>query len=180
MVVAPMKDIAFADGQIRFRVPASWVEGKEKDGSGAFFDESREAGTLRLKLMTFTSDDDLAGHIAFDELENAIERAVVLCKGTRIEAKHLPASMDPEPGQKLEALPNGNALRSHREEAVANGERTLFHVWLLASIDPPHRMRLAVFSFTVTATDANDLDARRTVAAIEREIREAQFAHQIS
>jgi hypothetical protein len=158
MPAAPMKEVTFADGQIRFRIPADWIEGKEKDGSGAFYDDGRQAGTLRLKLMTFTSDDNLTGHIAFDELE----------------------AMEPEPGQKLEALPNGNALRSHREETLANGERTLFHVWLLASIDPPHRMRLAVFSFTIANTDENALEARRTVAALEREIKAAQFSHQIS
>jgi hypothetical protein len=41
-------------------------------------------------------------------------------------------------------------------------------------------MRLAVFSFTIANTDENALEARRTVAALEREIKAAQFAHQIS
>jgi len=153
-----LKDVAFGDGLLRFRIPAGWIEGQESDGSGAFYDESLDGGTLRLKVMTFTSEEDLTGHVALEELE----------------------AMQPEPGQKLELLPNGNALRSHREESEANGERTVFHIWLLASIDAPHQMRLAVFSFTSLATEANALATRRLVLTLDREIRQALFVHQIS
>lgn len=152
-----MKSVSFGDGQLRFRIPAGWVEDREADGSVAFYDAETQDGTLRLKLMTFTAEEVLAPHVALHELE----------------------ALSPEPGQSLEALPNGNALRAHREQGEAEGERTTLHVWLLASVDPPHRMRLAVFSYTVRAAAADELATRRLVAALQQEIREARFAHQV-
>jgi hypothetical protein len=151
-----LKEVAFGDGQLRFRLPASWVESTDDDGSAAFYDEKLDQGTLRVKLMTFTTEDDLTGHKAVEELE----------------------AIEAEPGQTLEALPNGNALRFHREKSQTVGANTTFHVWLLASIDGAHRMRLAVFSFTVADPEAESLPG--VMATLDREIRAAHFAHQIS
>ena len=148
-----LKDVVLADGQLRFRAPADWVQTQEPDGGAAFYDEKQDEGTLRVKLMTFTTGDDLSGHSALEELRG-------------IEA---------EPDQTLEGLPNGNALRFHRESADGSGERTSFLVWLLASIDPPHRMRLAVFSFTSRSPGAGAL-----VSTLTEEIRRATFGHQLS
>jgi hypothetical protein len=151
-----LDNVSVDGGQLRFRVPAGWKQSVERDGGAAFYDREQDGGTLRVKVMTFTSEDDLSGHRALDELE----------------------AMEAEPGQTLEALPSGNALRSHRERAEAGDERTLLHVWLLAGIDPPHRMRLAVFSLTIPELDADR--ARTIVATLEEEIRQARFAHQVS
>lgn len=149
-----LRDVDFADGQLRFRVPAGWAESKEDDGGMAYYDQTLDQGTLRVKVMTFTTGDDLSGHRALEEM----------------------GAIEAEPGQTLEALPNGNALRFHREEAEGGGERTAFHVWLLASLDPPHRMRLAVFSFTVRARE----EAQAVIGVLDEEIRQARFAHQMS
>jgi hypothetical protein len=151
-----LKDVAFADGQLRFRIPSSWVQSQEEDGGGVYYDEKLDQGTLRVKVMTFTTEDDLTGHRALDEM----------------------GVLEAEPGQTLEALANGNAVRFHREETEASGERTAFHVWLLASLDPPHRMRLAVFSFTVRAREAEEATA--LLGVLDTEIRQARFAHQVS
>jgi hypothetical protein len=148
------KEIVFAEGQLRFEVPADWVETREADGGGAFYDPARPGGTLRVKAMTFTTEEDLSQVTALGQLED----------------------MEAEPGQTLEALPNGNALRAHREMTDASGEANVLHVWLLASIDPPHRMRLAVFSFTVPKHD----EAAEVIATLGHEIRQARFAHQVS
>jgi len=151
-----LKDVAFSDGQLRFRIPAGWAETKEDDGGVAYYDEKDDQGTLRVKVMTFTTEDDLTGHKAIDEM----------------------GVLEAEPGQSLESLPNGNALRFHREETEASGESTAFHVWLLASLDPPHRMRLAVFSYTVRARESEA--AGGVLGALDREIRTARFKHQVS
>jgi len=147
-----LRNIILADGQLRFRVPADWAETREADGGAAFYDEKMDEGTLRVKVMTFTTGDDLSGHSALEELR----------------------AIEAEPEQRLEGLPNGNALRFHRESADASGARTSIHVWLLAGIDPPHRMRLAVFSFTARA------EVAALVEMLDEEIRQAAFAHQIS
>lgn len=148
--------VSISDGLLRFRVPAGWSETLESDGSAAFYDQAADEGTLRVKVMTFDTDDDLTGHRAVDEL----------------------AAMEAEPGQSLESLPGGNAVRAHREQAETNGGRTTFLVWLLASVDPPHRLRLAVFSFTIPAEREEEL--RPFIEVFEREVRSARFAHQLS
>jgi hypothetical protein len=158
MTAPRMKDVTYQDGQLYFRLPDGWESTEEADGTRAFYDESADGGTLRLKLMTFTAQADLSLPVAFRELQ----------------------SMQPEPGQTVEALPDGNALRCHREETVVAGEATVLHIWLLASVDPPHRMHLAVFSLTMLADHAEGLPARRMVATLDREIRGARFAHQLS
>jgi predicted PhzF superfamily epimerase YddE/YHI9 len=147
-----LRSIELADQQLRLRVPADWVETKEEDGGTAFYDEKQDQGTLRVKVMTFTTEDDLSGHSALGEL----------------------GAIEAEPDQTLEALPNGNAVRFHRETADGSGARTSFFVWLLASIDPPHRMRLAVFSFTARG------EAGSVVQALAAEVRAATFSHQVS
>lgn len=151
-----LKDIVLGDGQLRFRVPASWNQTLEKDGSSAFYDEAIDHGTLRVKVMTFDTGEDLTGRTARQQLED----------------------MEPEPAQTLEALSNGNALRVHRESADDGGQPTDFHVWLLAAVDPPHRVRLAVFTFTVLTSDGQA--AAAAVSLLDAEIRTARFAHQVS
>jgi hypothetical protein len=150
----PLKDVTHGDGQLQFRIPAHWVATEEADGTGAFHDRTDPAGTLRVKLMTFTAEQDLSAPVAYRELQ----------------------AMQPAPGQTLESLPGGNALRSHREEGVVDGEPTIFHVWMLSSVFPPHRMRLAVFSYTELASRADP----GLVATLDREIRRARFGHQMS
>jgi hypothetical protein len=151
-----LRDVVFAGGQLRFRVPTDWKESPEEDGSAAFHDESADGGTLRAKVITFTTEEDLSGRTALMQLED----------------------MEPAPGQTLEELPNGNAVRAHEESGDGDGDATELRIWLLASVDPPHRLHLAIFSFTVLTKDAAAAEA--TIALLDREIRAARFAHQIS
>lgn len=160
MTTAPheMKEVGFGDGLLRFRVPAAWADEIEADGTAAFYDPGLEAGTLRVKVLTFTAEEELSSGVALREL----------------------GALEPAAGQTLEALPNGNALRIHREENSDPGEPTVFHVWMVASIDPPHYMRLAVFSFAILARDADTPETRRLLVELDREVRRARFAHQVS
>src|SRR5689334_1846502 len=129
-----LREVEIERGALRFRVPAAWAGSKEEDGTDAFYEGEGEEGILRVKLMTFTSPDVLTPPVAMSELE----------------------AMEKQAGQTIEALPNGNALRVHSEKLEADEEQTTLHVWMLASIEPPHRMRLAVFSFAVLAGDLDD------------------------
>jgi hypothetical protein len=153
-----LREVDVEHGLLHFRVPHAWAARPENDGTAAFYAGDGADGVLRVKVMTFTSPDRLAPRVALAELD----------------------AMAPEPGQSLEPLPNGNALRAHREELTSGGDRTTLHVWMLAGVDPPHRMRLAVFSFAVLEGGVDELTARRTVATLDREIRHARFAHQIA
>jgi hypothetical protein len=150
-----MKDVESPDGQVRFRIPDHWQITVESDGTPAFHDDH---GTLRLKLMTFTAEENLGAGAAHREL----------------------AAMQPEPGQRVDALPDGNALRSHSELTDVQGEATSLHVWLLASVDPPRKLKVAVFTLSLPADHAQALEGKRVVAAVDGEIRRARFSHQLS
>src|SRR3954452_11880140 len=147
------KEITSPDGALAFRVPAHCREGQEADGTRPFHDPGADTGVLRVKLFPFTSEQRVTSGVARQQL----------------------ASMDPAPGQRIEALPSGAIMRSHREEAEAAGERTVIHLWLLAKEDPPHRLRLAVFSLSLPAAGAVDLGTRRVVKDLDREVRAAHI-----
>jgi hypothetical protein len=150
---AALKEVTSPDGALAFRVPAHWREEAETDGTRTFFDAGADTGVLRVKLFTFTSEQQVGPGVARQQLE----------------------AMDPAPGQKLEMLPTGAALRTHREEADGPGDRSVMHLWLLAREDPPHRLRLAVFSLSVPATRSLDLDTRRVIQSLDREVRAAHI-----
>jgi hypothetical protein len=147
------RQIGPAEGGLAFRVPAHWTESEEPDGTRSFHDATADTGVLRVKLFTFTSADRVVPGVARREL----------------------AAMDPVPGQRLEMLPSGAALRTHREEGESGGERTIMHLWLLAREDPPHRLQLAVFSLSLPGTRALDLEARRVVRDVDQEVRAAHI-----
>jgi hypothetical protein len=149
----PFKTIASPDGVLAFRVPAHWQEAEEPDGTRKFFDAASDTGVLRVRLFTFTSEQRVEPGVARQQL----------------------ASMDPAPSQRLETLPTGAALRTQREETEGEGGRTIVHLWILAREDPPHRLRLAVFSLSVPETRALDLDSRRVVRAVDHEVRTARI-----
>ena len=155
-LMSAFKEVLAGDRLLRFRIPAAWTEDVESDGGAAYFDERADAGTLRVKVMTFTAEDEVAGDAA-------------------VAAREL-AALEPMPDQTVETLGNGNALRVHRETS----DSTVFQVWMLASMDPPHRMRLAVFSFATVAARAESAETMRVVEMLDREIRAARFAHQWS
>ncbi len=145
------KNVAYDGGALRFRIPADWQEGREHDGEAAFYPPG--GGALRVKVLTFTSEEEIPPEAALAELEG----------------------MEAAPGQTLETLPSGNALRAHRDSL---GDGTELHVWILASVDPPNRMHLAIFSYTTKTEDVASLTTRQLVAAIGREVRAASFSHE--
>jgi len=149
----PFKEIASPDGVLAFRIPAHWEEGEEPDGTRKFYDAGADTGVLRVRLFTFTSEQRVSPGVARQQL----------------------AAMDPAPNHRLEMLPTGAALRTQREESEADGQRTIVHLWILAREDPPHRLRLAVFSLSIPQTRALDLESRRVVRAVDQEVRAARI-----
>lgn len=147
------RGVTLPDGVLSFRVPAQWREAEEPDGTRVYFDVGADTGVLRVKLFTFTSEQQVGPHEARRQLE----------------------IMDPVPGQRLEDLPTGAFLRTQREESEAGGERTVMHLWLLARADSAHRLRLAVFSLSLPAARASELEARRVIRELDREVRAAHI-----
>jgi hypothetical protein len=141
----PPKEGTDLERVVTFRVPAGW---RRRAANGELgFQSPDGTGLLRVKVLTFTSADELTPQAALAEL----------------------ASMDAAPGQTLELLANGNALRAHRE--VTTGDADVLHIWLLAGVDAPrHRMHLAVFSYASTGAPPADL-----MATFDAQIRGARF-----
>jgi hypothetical protein len=154
----PLREVVSPDGVLSFRIPAHWRQADEPDDTLAFFDGAAETGVLRVRLFTFTSPQRVGPGVAREQL----------------------AAMDPAPGQRLETLPTGASLRTHREEAEASGERTVMHLWILAREDPPHRLRLAVFSLSLPGASVLDLKSRRVFREVDRQVRAARIGPRAS
>jgi hypothetical protein len=155
-----LRDVSVEGGVLRFRVPASWRQSEDPAGGSLFHgvDDAQGPGLLRARVMTFTSEARLSPRVARAELE----------------------ALAPEPDQRIETLKNGSALRTHRESVEAPEGTIRLHVWMLSSVEPPNRLHLAVFSYVLGGDRDHDPTARRTLAALDREIRDARFGYQMS
>ncbi len=52
-----MKKITYRDGLISFQIPKDWIEEYEENGSGTFYEDSQESGTLRVNVLTVNEKD---------------------------------------------------------------------------------------------------------------------------
>jgi hypothetical protein len=48
-----MKRLEYRGGLVRFELPSHWVEEYEPEGGGTFYDNTIEAVTLRLNVLSF-------------------------------------------------------------------------------------------------------------------------------
>lgn len=54
------KTINYRDGFVRFDIPDHWVEEYEASGGGTFYELGGDTGTLRLSVLSFKTDIDVA------------------------------------------------------------------------------------------------------------------------
>jgi hypothetical protein len=147
--VVDLKTIDYRGGVVRFAIPASWLEEYEPQGGGTFYRDHPDSGTLRLNVLTFEG------------------------KGLPDKEALLRAA-----GQSgtPEWLPTGNAFVSYRTSASENGETLAVFHWHLANAVAPRHLRLALFSYTVLADQADSAAVKQEVQLLTEQVRNATFS----
>jgi hypothetical protein len=150
--VVELKMIDYRGGLVRFAIPATWLEEYEPEGGGTFYLDAPGSGTLRLNVLTFEGKS----RPDREALLNAVAQS-----GTP------------------EWLPTGNALVSYRASAMEESDAIVLFHWDLANSVAPRHLRLALFSYTVPAAQAESSEVQEQVRLLAHQIRQATFAGEL-
>lgn len=151
----PMQTIEDRARALRFRIPAGWTvenDPQDPEEGGTYYDPAQEAVTLRVSLQTYDSP-----------------QAMTLAD----TGPFLRIAADEDEGL-LEDLPGGQGLYVVRPwEDEEDGVPLVFCTWMVARILPPKKARLAVFTATILAEEAESDAVQATLHLIDREVRAA-------
>ncbi len=149
-----MKTIEYRDGLVSFRVPQHWIEGREDDGTGIFYQMGLDTGVLRVAVLTFPPPFPRKLPSAFEFISSrAVKR-----------------------GWTATELPNGNALLRYVYEYVEAGKEVTQYYWDVANIVPPDHCLVAMFCYSVLKSQIEEPGIIEEVEMLHAEISNCQFA----
>jgi hypothetical protein len=154
-----MKRIEYRNGLIRFSIPADWIEEYDDEGGGIFYLDRPSSGTLRLNVLTFKYRSDCG---AADN--NLLDIVGGFSKAT---------------AGSLRVLENGNVLNKHVRHCTDGGELLQQHYWEIGNNVGASHIRIAVFSYTILASQHADPEALRDIAMLNNELVAAEFAPEL-
>jgi hypothetical protein len=152
-----LKNIDYLGGLLNFSIPEHWVEEYGEEGGGIFYRNAKDSGTLRLDVMTFESGPD-AERIDVDR-----------------EVKEKAAEYD---GVAV-MLDEGNAYVRYDEESSEEGQQLKIRYWNIYNPVRPNHLRIAVFSYTLLASQFSDPRFQQELEMFEEQIAKAQFATEL-
>jgi hypothetical protein len=150
-----MKQIDYRGGILSFRIPAVWVEEYRNDHA-MFYEDRAERGTLRLTLITVERATNSPDPVTIRNLVAFV----------RDITKH----------NNPEVLENGNVLCRYTREACEDGEPIVVHYWEIGNPVGSSHVRLAIFSFALSADCSSDPENVRQIAMLDEELPAAQFS----
>jgi hypothetical protein len=151
-----VKTIAYRGGLVTFRIPDSWVEEYGDKGGGTFYEDRPDSGTLRLNVLTFESKSEVNS----ESIRQSLLRSQ---KGD---------------DNQLDVLSNGNVLSRYTKSIRDEGSDLIMFYWELGNPLPPRTARLAIFSYTILASQQTDASLKRELEMLEHEIKQAAFSTQ--
>jgi hypothetical protein len=153
-----LKTVRYRGGVLTFSIPASWCEEYEPEGGATFYEDRPDSSTLRLNVMTMEAPPNMRELSAMQALSDSEEGG---------------------DGRQIRALPDGNAVARYMQTPVEEGKQLHIHFWEVASPSPPRHMRLAVFSYTILASQASSDSIRQELELLDGLITKAQFAKEL-
>ena len=145
------KSICYRGGIARFEIPASWQEEYEPSGGAMFYEDRPDSGTLRLNVLGFSSNGKETG-------------------------EQMVASVIAKSGYK--ALRDGLAIKQYVKSAEEDGETLDIHHWEIAIPVQGCNVRLAIFSYTIVASQATDRQVRQEIELLGRAIQNGEFSRE--
>ena len=153
VVEKEMKEISYRGGLVTFSIPYHWKEEYMEDGGAAFYADGEDSGTLRLNVLSFTSEE--------------AKPVDVGAEARSMATKH---------NGEVTVLRDGSMMARYDQRDTEKGQPITLRFWCVYNrIDDSH-MRLVVFSYTLPTAQVMDEKHVRKMEMIERAIRDARFA----
>jgi hypothetical protein len=149
--MSSLKSISYRGGIARFEIPSSWKEEYEPAGGATFYEDKPDSGTLRLNVLGFSSNGQQTGEEMIAD--------VIAKSGFR-------------------PLHRGLAMRRYVKISEEDGEQLSIHYWEIAVPIEGCGVRLAVFSYTTLASQANDPQTQCEINLLARCIESADFSRE--
>jgi hypothetical protein len=157
-----MKTIVSRGGVVTFRIPAHWREEYSDIEGGTFYRDHPQSGTLRLSIVTATSQKQAQSRSAFDVLQG-------------IEDNLRNEGVDGT----IKGRKDGNAVFKYEEAGSEQGMRLTIFYWIVANALPPRHVRVATFSYTIIAEQRNQSQIQHDLEMLDAEIEAASFSPQM-
>ena len=149
-----MKTVSYRDGLVTFEIPDNWIEDTDDETPGLFYEDVAEAGILQLSITTATNPNTVTTEMLTAMLDSL----------TKSKTKS------------LETLTNGNVALSYVTPSKEDEQLRVIFFWILGNLVPPNQARIATFSYTVLAANAAGFGTQRTIAQLDKSIRNAIFS----
>ena len=149
-----MQKVAYRGGLVTFEIPDNWIADTEDETAGMFYEDAAEAGILQLVITTATNPNTVTTEMLTAMLDSL----------TRSKTKA------------LETLPNGNVALSYVTTDKEDEQLRVLFFWIIGNPVPPNQARIATFSYTTLAANAAGFGTQRTVAMLDKSIRNAVFS----
>ena len=143
------KQICYRGGIARFVIPATWNEEYDPPGGATFYEDRPDSGTLRLSVLQFES------------------------KGSET-CEQMIASLILRSG--YESLRDELAVRHYAKSTVEDDEQLQIHYWEVGVPIEPNSVRLAIFSYTILASQAEDHAVLEEIELLDHSIRDAEYS----
>jgi hypothetical protein len=150
-----MKTISYRGGVITFRVPATWKEEYQPEGGGTFYDDRPGSGTLRLNIITAKAP---AGKVLVDGYHHFTEKPL-------------------QEGERLSKTERNDGILFSREPAEEESQKLMLYTWKIAHCVSPDELHIAIFTWTILASQDPDPKFKRAIEFIGDEISKAFFHH---
>jgi hypothetical protein len=146
-----LKTICYRGGIVRFDIPRSWKEEYEPSGGATFYEDRPDSGTLRLNVLSLSSNGKETG-------------------------SEMISSLVADSG--FEPLHDGLAIKQYVKSAEQEGQQLQIHYWEIAVPVEGCSTRLAIFSFTILASQASDQKVLNDIELLQDCIRAATFSRE--
>ncbi len=144
-----LKNICYRGGIACFDIPASWKEEYEPSGGATFYEDNPDSGTLRLSVLGFSSNGNETGE---QMVANLIAK-----KG-------------------YNALRDGLAIKQYFKSVEEDGEALHIYHWDIAVPVQGNNARLAIFSYTILASQATDKQVQQEIELLGTCIQNGEYS----
>lgn len=145
-----LKSICYRGGIACFDIPASWEEEYMPEGGAIFYEDRADSGTLRLNVLSFS---------------NGKETGTEVVEGLIAKSGYT-------------SLSDGLAIKQYLMPEEEDGEQLQLNCWEVAIPVEFFSVRMAIFTYTILASQANDRRVCQEIELLDRCIRAGQFSRE--